>query len=75
MCWNHVDLSEINIIPEAGLYNGARGMRVNFIYNTVVGPNDKQGDHLPIYVIIDFAGLKLGNDKPWDKNNKMASHL
>ena len=70
-----VDLSEINIIPEAGLYNGARGMIVNFVCTTVVGPNDKQSGHLLRCIIIDFAGLKLGNDKPWDKNNKMASHL
>ena len=62
-----VSLSGINIIPEAGLYNGARGRIIDFVYDNVCGPNDKHGGHLPKCVIVDFPGLKLGNYEPWDK--------
>lgn len=68
-----VALSGLNIVPEAGLYNGARGEVIDFIYNTVCGPNDRHGDPLPICVIVDFPGLKLGNAKPWDSNNPTVS--
>ena len=68
-----VALSGMNIVPEAGLYNGARGKVIDFIYNTVCGPNDRHGDPLPICVIVDFPGLKLGNAKPWDSNNPTVS--
>ena len=62
-----------NIVPEAGLYNGARGTIIDFIYDSVCGPNNKQGAHLPRAVIVDFPGLKLGNAKPWDKQNPTVS--
>ena len=62
-----VSLSVINIVPESGLYNGARGKLIDFVYNTVCGPNDKHGGHLPKCVIVDFSGFKLGNAQPWDK--------
>ena len=68
-----VALSGINIVPEAGLYNGARGSIVDITYDTVVGPNDKHGEHLPKYIVVDFPGLRLGNAKPWDKNNPTVS--
>ena len=59
-----VALWGINIVPEAGLYNGARGSIVDIVYDTVVGPNDKHGEHLPKYIVVDFPGLRLGNTKP-----------
>ena len=70
-----VALLGVNIVPEAGLYNGARGQIVDFIYDThqVCGPNDKQGDHLPQCVIVDFPGFRRGTTKPWDENNPTVS--
>jgi hypothetical protein len=68
-----VALSGINIVPEAGLYNGSRGTVIDFVYNTVCGPNDRHGDSLPICVIVDFPGLKLGNAMPWDALNPTVS--
>ena len=68
-----VALSGINIVPEAGLYNGARGTLIDFIYDNPCGPNDKHGDHLPGCVIVDFPGLKLGAAEPWDKLNPTVS--
>ena len=70
-----VEISGINIVPEAGLYNGARGTIVDYVFDTVCGPNDKQGDHLPRCVIVDFPGLKLGNAKPWDELNPTVSFI
>ena len=70
-----VAISGLNIIPEAGLYNGARGTIIDIIYDSVCGPNNKHGDHLPRYVIVDFPGLKLGNAQPWDHNNPTVSRI
>ena len=64
-----VTLSGINIVPEAGLYNGARGIVIDFLFDEKTGPNNKDGDHLPKCVVVDFPGLKLGDAKPWDRNN------
>lgn len=69
-----VALSGINVVPEAGLYNGARGTLVDFIYEDPYGPNDKNGEHLPRCVIVDFPGLKLGAAKPWDRLNPTVSN-
>ena len=55
------------------IFNGARGTIIDFLYNTVVGPNDKQGEHLPLCIIVDFPGLKLGDAKPWDERNPTVS--
>jgi hypothetical protein len=70
-----VALSGVNIVPEAGLYNGARGQIVDFVYDNhqVCGPNDKQGDHLPRCVIVDFPGFRRGTAEPWDENNPTVS--
>ena len=68
-----VCLSGLNIVPEVGLYNGARGKVIDLVYDTVVGPNDKQNDHLPRYVVVDFPGLKLGSAQPWDTKNPTVS--
>lgn len=64
-----VALTGQNIVPEVGLFNGARGTIVDFIYDTVCGPNDKQNDFLPRAVIVDFPGFKHKNVKPWDENH------
>ena len=68
-----VAISGQNIVPEVGLYNGARGTIVDFIYDSVCGPNDKQNDHLPKAIIVDFPGFKHKNVKPWDSNNPTVS--
>ena len=68
-----VGLSGNNIVPEAGLYNGARGKIIDFEYANPCGPNDTHGDHLPSCIIVDFPGLKLGNAKPWDRLNQTVS--
>ena len=64
-----------NIVPEAGLYNGARGTVVDFVYehSRPEGPNDKDGEHLPLCVIVDFPGLRLEDAKPWDECNPTVS--
>jgi len=64
-----VAIEGINIVPEAGLYNGARGTVVDIVYDSVAGPNSQHKDHLPLYVVVNFPGLRLGRAKPWDKDN------
>jgi hypothetical protein len=68
-----VAINGINIVPEAGLYNGARGWVIDIVYDTVEGPNNQLQNHLPRYVVVDFPGLKLGKAKPWDENNPTVS--
>lgn len=68
-----VAISGINIVPEAGLYNGARGWVIDIVYDTVEGPNNKHKDHLPRYVVVDFPGLRLGNADPWDPKHPTVS--
>ena len=63
----------MNFVPEAGLYNGARGTIVDIVYDAGEGPNNKQGDHLPRYIVVDFPGLKLEGAVPWDKNHPTVS--
>jgi hypothetical protein len=64
-----VALSNVNILPEVGLYNGAIGTVVEIIYqDKPVGPNDKEHNHLPDYVVVDFLNLKLPTGiPPWDE--------
>jgi len=69
----NVAIFGINIVPEAGLYNGTRGTVIDVVYDTVEGPNNKQEGHLPRYVVVDFPGLRLGNAKPWDSNHPTVS--
>ncbi len=73
--WATVALSGINIVPEAGLYNGVQGKLIDFIYKGPCGPNDKHGEHLLSCIIIDFLGLKLGNAKPWNRLNPTVSEI
>ena len=72
-----VALSNVNILPEIGLYNGAMGTVIEIVYkNRPVGPNDKENCHLPDYVVVDFPNLKLPPDiPPWDTNHKTVSLL
>ena len=64
-----VALRKWNILPCAGLYNGSIGTVVEIVYkNRPIGPNDKQHNHLPDYVVVDFPNLKLPHYvEPWDK--------
>lgn len=70
-----VALTGINIVPEVGLYNGARGKIIDIIYDTVEGPNNKHQDHLPRCVIVDFPGLKLNGYEPWDPEYPTVSQF
>ena len=64
-----VALKNWNILPCAGLYNGSIGTVVEIVYkNNPIGPNDKQHNHLPDYVVVDFPHLTLPSyNKPWDR--------
>jgi len=49
-----VAIGGVNLLPEVGLYNGARGEIVDFNYGTrMAGPNNKHEDHLPAYTVVD----------------------
>ncbi len=55
-----VAISYVNILPEIRLYNGAIGTVVEIVYqHRPEGPNDKEHNHLPDYVIVNFLNLKL----------------
>ncbi len=57
-----VAISNVNILPEVGLYNGAIGTVIEIIYQgKPEGPNDKEHNHLPDYVVVDFFKLKITN--------------
>jgi hypothetical protein len=62
-------------MPEIGLYNGAIGTVLEIVYqNMPEGPNDKEHNHLPDFVVVDFSNFKLPTGiPPWDKLNKMVS--
>ena len=64
-----VALRNWNILPCGGLYNGSIGTVIEIVYkNNPIGPNDKQHNHLPDYVVVDFPRLKLPPYiEPWDK--------
>lgn len=70
-----VALRNWNILPCAGLYNGSIGRVVEIVYrNNSVGPNDKQHNHLPDYVVVDFPHLTLPPYiEPWDKLHPTVS--
>ena len=57
-------ISGINIVPKIGLYNGARGTLIDFIYKDVCGPNNQHGPHLTEAVVVDCPGLNLGHAEP-----------
>ncbi len=70
-----VAISNVNFLPEIGLYNGAIGDDIEIVYNDrPVGPNDKHHYHLPNYVVVDFPNLRLPtNIAPWDELCKTVS--
>ncbi len=69
-----VATSNVNFLPEIGLYNGAIGDVIKVVYNDrPVGPNDKQHYHLPNYIVVDFPNIRLPtNIAPWDELHKMV---
>ncbi len=70
-----VAISNVNFLPEIGLYNGAIGAVIEIVYNDrPVGLNNKQHYHLPNYVVVDFPNLRLPtNIAPWDELHKTVS--
>ncbi len=70
-----VAISNVNILPEIGLYNGAIGTVVEIVYeNRPEGPNNKEHNHLPDYIVVDYPSLKLTpNIQPWDQYHKTVS--
>lgn len=65
---SRVSIKNWNILPSAGLYNGSIGTVIEIVYkDNPIGPNDKENDHLPNYVVVDFPHLNLPPYiKPWD---------
>lgn len=72
---SRVSIKNWNILPSAGLYNGSIGTVVEIVYKTnPIGPNDKEHDHLPDYIVVDFPHLNLPPYiKPWDANHPTVS--
>jgi hypothetical protein len=70
-----VAISNVNFLPEIGLYDGAFGDVIAIVYNDKpVGPNNKQHYHLPNYVVVNFTNLRLPtNIAPWDELHKRVS--
>ena len=64
-----------NILPCAGLYNGFIGTAIEIVYpDDPIGPNGKQQNHLPDYVVVDFPHLKIPSYiEPWDKLHPMIT--
>ena len=55
-----VALRNLNVLPCAGLYTESIGTVIEIVYrDDPIGPNDKQHNHLPDYVVVDFPRLKL----------------
>jgi hypothetical protein len=53
-----VAISNVNFLPEIGLYNREIGDVIEIVYNDrPVEPNDKQHYHLLNYVVVDFPKL------------------
>ena len=70
-----VALRNWNLLPSAGLYSGAIGTIVEIVYkSSSVGPNDKEHDHLPDSIVVDFPHLNLPPYiKPWDLKHPTVS--
>jgi hypothetical protein len=67
-----VAISKVNYLPKIGLYNVAIGTAVEIVYqDKPEGPNDKEHNHLPDYVVVDIRNLKLPPGiPPWDELHK-----
>jgi hypothetical protein len=63
-----VAISNVNSLPEIGLYNRAISDVIEIVFNDrPVGPNDKQHYHSPKYVVVNFPNLLLPtNIATWD---------
>ncbi len=72
-----MEISNVNILPEIGLYNGAIGTVVEIVYqDRPEGPNNKEHNHLPDYVVVNFPNLKLpARIPPWDELHKTVSFM
>ena len=72
---SRVSIKNWNILPSAGLYNGSIGTVIEIVYkDNPIGPNDKENDHLPNYVVVDFPHLNLPPYiKPWDAKHPTVS--
>ena len=58
ICKIVVEIGGVNLLPEVGLYNGARGEIVDFNYGTrMAGPNNKHEDHLPAYTVVSKVAI------------------
>ncbi len=70
-----VATSNVNFLPEIGLYYRAIGDVIEIVYNDrPVGPNNKQHYHLPNYVVVNFPNLRLPtNIARCDELHKMVS--
>ena len=70
-----VAIDGYNFLPEIGLYNGAFGTVEEIVYkNRPRGPNDKENNSLPDYVVVDFPHLKLPPSiLPWDADHPTVS--
>lgn len=70
-----VAIAPYNIVPEVGLYNGAYGKVIEIVYsNRMAGPNDRNNNHLPDYVVVDIPHLRLPKYiRPWDLNAPTVS--
>jgi hypothetical protein len=70
-----VAILNVNILPEIGLYNGAIGTVVEIVYqHKPERPNDKEHNHLPDYVVVNFPNLKLpAGIPPWTGLHKTMS--
>ena len=57
------------------VYNGSIGTVIDIVYkNSTLRPNNKQNNHLPDYVVVDFPNLNLPPFiKPWDELNATVS--
>ncbi len=75
MRWCKSAISNVNFLPEIGLYNRAIGDFIEIVYSDQpVGLNDKQHYHLPNYVVVDYPNLRLPtNIAPWDELHKTVS--
>jgi len=60
-----VAIEGINVAPEAGLYNGARRMEMDIVYDSVAGPNSQMKTTsryvlLSVFLVLDWDMQSLG---------------
>ena len=69
-----VSIDTVNFEPRWGLFNGVTGVIVDFVYDTITGPNELDKPVLPRYVIVDIPNFKPPpNVMPWDVLNPTVS--